>query len=986
MDLAPVERAAFLDQSCGDDAALRHEVESLLATDDPMGSFLAIPAAVAAGVAPARRGAIGADSRRAPDPDTGNAFVAALADALAGRYTIGRQLGRGGMATVYLARDLRHDRPVALKVLLPELAAVLGTDRFLSEIRVTANLQHPHLLPLFDSGEAAEQLYYTMPYVEGESLRARLDRERQLRVDEAVRIAVAVAGALDYAHRNGVVHRDLKPENILLQDGQPVVADFGIALAVARAGGARVTQSGISLGTPHYMAPEQATADPHLDARADVYALGCVLYELLTGEPPHTGSNVQAVIAKILTDEARPVRAIRRAVPLHVEAAIATALEKLPADRWPTASAFAEALEGRVVATPTPSRGLRPGLRTMSGLGRLYERRFALLAIGMIFLFVVTAAGIQAGRWLERRSAPLPKALQFTLAPPEVRNLRLLGATLAPDGRSLAYFAPSGKLQGLYYRRLDELQARRLAETTDGFRGMVLSPDGSWIAFQEGSGALKKVPTNGGSPVTIATSLAGPSGALSIFGPATWTADNTIVLGSLSTGLFRMSAAGGVLEPLTSLDSARGERAHINPVALPNGTIAFSVLYSEQRRPARTGIVDLRTRSRSTLDLPGGAPRGYLDGRLLVGGDDHTLLAVPFDLDRGRLTGAPVTVLEDVLANPIMGNISASVSADGSLAYVRGREARRLVLVDERGDIVGGEEEERRDMFGARFSPDGQRVAVAANATGSRSAANDAVGIWVWDMATGAFSRVTTRGRAVRPAWTPDGRRIAYSAQIDGQRELWWVPADGSGPEERLYSADSLYLEWPEFSPDGRTVVFAASRSALGAPPFDLWVLQLDDTSGRSARPLFRTPFIEMQPRLSPDGKWIAYASDEAGGLDVFVRPFPGPGGRVQISSSGGQWPVWSRDGRRLLYAKGDTTISVTLAVPATSASSRTISVIARQPMFARSGPNRTGFINDIHPDGRRFATTVNAGEAPALVIVINWLTELRARIGSARQ
>ena len=279
-----------------------------------------------------------------------------LKTALSDRYVIEREIGAGGMATVYLARDLRHDRPVALKVLRPELGAVLGVERFLSEIRVTANLQHPNLLPLFDSGNADGQLFYVMPYVEGESLRARLDRERQLPVEEAIRIATAVAGALDYAHRQGVIHRDLKPENILLQDGQPVVADFGIALAVSHAGGERVTQTGLSLGTPQYMSPEQATGDRALDARTDQYSLAAVLYEMLTGEPPHTGGTAQAIVARVLTESPRSVRATRPTVSPGVDQAIARALSKIPADRFADVRAFAASLSSGASAAVAPSR------------------------------------------------------------------------------------------------------------------------------------------------------------------------------------------------------------------------------------------------------------------------------------------------------------------------------------------------------------------------------------------------------------------------------------------------------------------------------------------------------------------------------------------------------------------------------------------------------------------------------------------------------
>ena len=288
-------------------------------------------------------------------PETQTRLQLALSD----RYRIEREIGAGGMATVFLAQDLRHDRRVALKLLRPELSAVIGAERFLAEIKLTANLQHPHILPLFDSGEvvvdnpegAQRYLFYVMPFVEGESLRARLNREKQLPVAEAVRIAVEVASALDYAHRHGVVHRDIKPENILLHDGQALVADFGIALAASKAGGNRMTETGMSLGTPHYMSPEQAMGEREITARSDVYALGAVLYEMLTGEPPFTGATAQAVVARVVTETPRPLHAQRHTIPAHVEAAVLTALEKLPADRFASAADFAAALRDKSYAT-----------------------------------------------------------------------------------------------------------------------------------------------------------------------------------------------------------------------------------------------------------------------------------------------------------------------------------------------------------------------------------------------------------------------------------------------------------------------------------------------------------------------------------------------------------------------------------------------------------------------------------------------------------
>ena len=281
-----------------------------------------------------------------------------LSTALADRYKIERHLGEGGMATVYLAEDLKHKRKVAVKVLRPELAAVLGAERFVQEITTTANLQHPHILPLHDSGDADGFLYYVMPFIEGETLRDKLNRETQLGIEEAVKITTEVADALDYAHRNNVIHRDIKPENILLHDGRPMVADFGIALALSAAAGGRMTETGMSLGTPHYMSPEQATAEKDLTSRSDIYSLGCVLYEMLTGDPPHTGSSAQQIIMKIVTEEVPPVTKVRKAVPPNVAAAVVQALEKLPADRFDSAAKFGEALVTPTFALPAvwPSR------------------------------------------------------------------------------------------------------------------------------------------------------------------------------------------------------------------------------------------------------------------------------------------------------------------------------------------------------------------------------------------------------------------------------------------------------------------------------------------------------------------------------------------------------------------------------------------------------------------------------------------------------
>ena len=448
-------------------------------------------------------------------------IAARLTAALAERYALERELGQGGMALVYSARDLRHDRMVAVKVVKPELSAILGPERFLAEIRVTAHLQHPHILPLFDSGTADGLLFYVMPYIESESLRERLRRERQLPVDDAVRMAREVASALDYAHRHGVIHRDIKPENILLHDGQALVADFGIALAVRAAGGIRFTETGISLGTPDYMSPEQATADRELDGRSDIYSLGCVAYEMLAGEPPHTGPSAQAVIARIITEPAPPLHRARATVPRHVEAAIHRALERLPADRFQTVAQFADAL--------VQPHGSDAGTISLAA-GR---RRRAMTWV-VPSVLVLGALGI--GVYLGRRSGlqPVSKnvAARFALATGADHRMstRPRGAlALSPDGSLMVYMAE--KVVGghqLFARRMDSLTVSPIPGTEDGY-GPFFSPDGTWLGFFLGN-QMKKIPVSGGTPITIT------EGVYEFSRAAVWTTGDTILYEAYGRG------------------------------------------------------------------------------------------------------------------------------------------------------------------------------------------------------------------------------------------------------------------------------------------------------------------------------------------------------------------------------------------------------------------------------------------------------------------
>ncbi|HUQ80079.1 MAG TPA: serine/threonine-protein kinase, partial [Gemmatimonadaceae bacterium] len=436
-----------------------------------------------------------------------------LAAALADRYHIERELGAGGMATVYLAHDLRHDRDVAIKVLHPDLGAALGGERFLSEIRTTARLQHPHILPLLDSGAADGLLYYAMPYVTGETLRARLEREHQLPIEDTLRVAREVADALGHAHGLGVIHRDIKPENILLQGGHALVADFGIALAVQQAGGQRMTQTGLSLGTPQYMSPEQAMGEKTIDARSDIYALGAVTYEMLAGEPPFTGGTIQVIVARLMAEDPRPLAVQRRSVPEHVEAAVMRALEKVPADRFASAAEFAAALDARDGMTRTSAP------RTVSR-----RSRAPLFALGAI-----AAASTAAAIWAWTRRATPPEIVRYRIVIDSVPAVKQWTGEVAisPDG---AVIVRSGGPGGtLLVRRRDELTFSPLGGT-EGAVGPFFSPDGTKVGFYA-DGALRAIPIAGGPLEVIADSLPTPESV-------SWASDGYLYRSVMKNGAF----------------------------------------------------------------------------------------------------------------------------------------------------------------------------------------------------------------------------------------------------------------------------------------------------------------------------------------------------------------------------------------------------------------------------------------------------------------
>jgi len=878
-----------------------------------------------------------------------------LTAALSDRYRIERELGAGGMATVYLAEDLKHKRHVAIKVLRPELSAVIGAERFLAEITTTANLQHPHILPLHDSGEVNGTVFYVMPFVEGESLRDRLAREKQLPIADAVRIAGEVAGALDYAHRQGVIHRDIKPENILLHDGRALVADFGIALA-AKSAGSRMTETGMSLGTPHYMSPEQAMGERDLDARTDVYALGCVLYEMLTGEPPFTGATAQAIVAKVMTERPSPPTAVRDTVPEEVEDAVLTALAKLPADRFASAAEFAAALQGQ---------GTGPMRRTRAMTSARAGKRARLLwPIG----FAVAAAAALWGWARPRPSVPLlpPSRLAIpapTLGGASTGQQRQLGIT--PDGSTILYVAVADGANHTMARALDETEAGVVPGVPQYMAGYAISHDGrEFFASTFDSREAFRFPIGGGSGRPVPAEL-------DVNGYVTWGGDGSLWFGALQNiekGIARLDPDDRITYPFGN------KNADLVPVqVLPGDRIALAVRKNLGTASGPAFLLDLTNGEATPLIEQSVVDIRYSSGFLIYALTNGNLDAVPFDLSAQKITGSPVTIASGVSLTGT-GVAQFAVATNGTVAYLP-EDPRTLVIIDRSGAVraaVG----ENHNYHSPRFSPDGSRVAMDFTTPDGRD-------VWVLRLADGTLSRSTFLKDGHDPTWTPDGRDLTFISTRSGVLGIYRIRPGSTAPAESLLASPQL----------GYTGVWLKDQSALvtaatgleGGSRTDIAIVR---NGGRGPiEPVVATRFEEQYPALSPDDRWLAFASAQSGREEVYVRRLDGTGEQVQISLTGGAEPVWGPNGRELFYRASNAgraeLIVARLQIGAT------VSVTSRQALFdVADMATATPHANyDISPDGKTFVM-VRLNPASRIMVIQNLaglVAKLRGGSGATR-
>jgi len=892
-----------------------------------------------------------------------------------GRYEIRSKLGAGGMGEVYLAHDTKLRRDVAIKV-LPDAVArdQERLTRFEREARLLAALNHPHIASIYGLEEHEQKQFLVMELVDGKTLAEMLATSGPISIDESLRFACQIAEAVEAAHERGIIHRDLKPANVMITGNEEVkVLDFGLAKApaeqpvandisqsptVLRTG----TQAGIILGTAAYMSPEQAKGKK-VDKRTDIWSFGCMLFEMLTGKSPFVGETTTDTLASIVRAEPdwsllppgtppRLTHLLRRCLEKDTRMRLRdigdARIEISQALNTPTE-------EAKVINSVTSAPKQNPGRSILFGLAGLV---IGALAAGLILWRL-------SGALLPTRPT-VQSAKRFVVTPADAEPLALtkfvplaigrVSLAISPDGSNLVYVANRSGHAQLVLRPLDQFEARPISGT-EGAYNPFFSPDGKWVGFFADN-QLKKVSLTGGEPVTLCEAR-NPVGA-------TWQKDDEIFFGDQEGGtLTRVSVSGGPSRPV----STGGAQVNDVQVLPGNKWLLFSTLQGSNPDNAEIRALSLET-GKVTRVMQGGSGPHYLASGHLLFTRTGTLMAAPFDVKTNQLTGPAVAVLEGVRSETY-GNAQFSVSNNGTMVYIAGAPGwiGKAVWVDRQGKTTPIDLPAQ--CYGSfKLSPDGKRLAISV-----ASAKDD---IWIYEFERGTFLRLTNDGNNINPVWSPDGKQVAFGSFRDGHYGIYVKSADGSGSEEQLIVAPGETGEMPEsWFPDGKTLAIGQwNNSDQG----DIWILPLEGE--RTLRPFLRTPFSEFFTSFSPNGHWLAYTSDESGRYEVYVRPYPGPGGKWQISTEGGEEPVWSANGQELFYRNGEKWMVATVH------SNPDFQADSPRLMFESYFINVLGLSHWPHPDGQRqvMIQPLGAESQPKQInVVLNWFEELKRKVPTGK-
>ncbi len=878
-----------------------------------------------------------------------------------GPYEIQSPLGAGGMGEVYRARDTRLNRTVAIKVLPVHLADRPELrERFEREARSIASLNHPHICTLYDVGREGGTDYLVMEYLEGETLAARLAKG-PLALEQVLQYATEIADALDKAHRKGVTHRDLKPGNIMLTKSGTKLLDFGLAKLkqeMAPAAGAQLSQlptmndpltaQGTIVGTLQYMAPEQLEGK-EADARTDIFAFGVVAYEMATGKRAFDGKSQASVISAIMSSDPAPISSLQPMTPPALDRVVKRCLEKEPDERCQSAKDLTDELKW------IAEGGSQAGVAAPSGVANVVARRrsrermaWALAGAGL--LLAAALAFVFVRPYLNQ---PKPSVMRFLISPPtEVVDLGL--PRLSPDGRLLAFVGVSqdGSRQ-LWLRPLDNVAAHPLPGT-EGALAPFWSSDSRYLGFFA-SGSLRKIDVAGGPPQTLAELLAGG-------GSGSWNRDGVIIFSPSAGGaLWKISQAGGAPTPLTTLDRLRGEFAQAAPWFLPDGRhflyIAVRSTGPTVERWVCAGSLDSKE-TKCLLQANSAAlyaPPGYL-----VYVRAGALMAQPFDAQRLATTGDAVPIADGVL--------NVSVSANGILAYIAGASRETELQWFDRSGKSLGTVGQPADYSSPALSPDGTRVAAGIQSPGAGTR-----NLWILDLKRGAASRFTfDPADEFNPLWSRDGSQILFTSAQQGVRDIYQKSADGAGDPEVVFASRDQQKNVDDWSPDGRYVVYD-----ITAAPDNLWILPL--FGGRKPFPFVQSNYDVRQARFSPNGRYIAYASDETGDYEIYVQTFPEPGGKWQVSTGGGRDPEWRRDGKELYFVSGGKLMAVDVNTGGPQFEAGTPKSLFEVHFGSGTAINPNATYR-VTADGQRFLCVTSTGQQgpPPITVVTNWTADLK--------